>query len=158
MRVTSESNSGPPSRTPSIMDSPTLARVERARLRQEADGSVGPRAGSAAGGGQREDSLERCLLDPKYVPAQGQQANRRGQGQGYKTGFIALKLHPLCVPSGVALLLGGGFYANPTHHAYAYFGSYDLLIIRGRGSADDDNDDADGASDDDDVHARGLEN
>uniref|UniRef100_A0AAG5DEP9 PH domain-containing protein n=1 Tax=Anopheles atroparvus TaxID=41427 RepID=A0AAG5DEP9_ANOAO len=65
MRVTSESNSGPPSRTPSIMDSPTLARVERARLRQEADGSVGPRAGSAAGGGQREDSLERCLLDPK---------------------------------------------------------------------------------------------
>lgn len=45
--------SGPPSRTPSIMDSPTLARVERARLRQE------------AGSSQREDSLERALLDPK---------------------------------------------------------------------------------------------
>ncbi|XP_049280672.1 probable serine/threonine-protein kinase clkA isoform X1 [Anopheles funestus] len=60
MRVTSESNSGPPSRTPSIMDSPTLVRVERARLRQEAD-SNGQRPGS----GQREDSLERCLLDPK---------------------------------------------------------------------------------------------
>ncbi|XP_053673005.1 putative uncharacterized protein DDB_G0289263 [Anopheles nili] len=59
MRVTSESNSGPPSRTPSIMDSPTLVRVERARLRQEAD-SNGQR-----NGGQREDSLERCLLDPK---------------------------------------------------------------------------------------------
>uniref|UniRef100_A0A182PJJ5 Uncharacterized protein n=1 Tax=Anopheles epiroticus TaxID=199890 RepID=A0A182PJJ5_9DIPT len=61
MRVTSESNSGPPSRTPSIMDSPTLARVERARLRQEADSGNGQRPGS----GQREDSLERCLLDPK---------------------------------------------------------------------------------------------
>uniref|UniRef100_A0A182Y8A0 Uncharacterized protein n=1 Tax=Anopheles stephensi TaxID=30069 RepID=A0A182Y8A0_ANOST len=62
MRVTSESNSGPPSRTPSIMDSPTLVRVERARLRQEADSNgTGPRPGS----GQREDSLERCLLDPK---------------------------------------------------------------------------------------------
>uniref|UniRef100_A0A182SS22 Uncharacterized protein n=1 Tax=Anopheles maculatus TaxID=74869 RepID=A0A182SS22_9DIPT len=61
MRVTSESNSGPPSRTPSIMDSPTLVRVERARLRQEADGNGGQRPGS----GQREDSLERCLLDPK---------------------------------------------------------------------------------------------
>ncbi|KFB40946.1 hypothetical protein ZHAS_00008497 [Anopheles sinensis] len=76
MRVTSESNSGPPSRTPSIMDSPTLARVERARLRQEADGNHGgPRAGSAAsgggGGGQREDSLERCLLDPKVSAAEG---------------------------------------------------------------------------------------
>uniref|UniRef100_A0A182QGG5 Uncharacterized protein n=1 Tax=Anopheles farauti TaxID=69004 RepID=A0A182QGG5_9DIPT len=59
MRVTSESNSGPPSRTPSIMDSPTLVRVERARLRQEADSAA------AGGGSQREDSLERCLLDPK---------------------------------------------------------------------------------------------
>lgn len=48
--------SGPPSRTPSIMDSPTLARVERARLRQEA---------GANGSSQREDSLERALLDPK---------------------------------------------------------------------------------------------
>nr|XP_040239134.2 uncharacterized protein DDB_G0283357 [Anopheles coluzzii] len=61
MRVTSESNSGPPSRTPSIMDSPTLVRVERARLRQEATDAGGQRPGS----GQREDSLERCLLDPK---------------------------------------------------------------------------------------------
>lgn len=51
-----EPNSGPPSRTPSIMDSPTLARVERARLRQEA---------GANGSSQREDSLERVLLDPK---------------------------------------------------------------------------------------------
>lgn len=50
------SGSGPPSRTPSIMDSPTLARVERARLRQEA---------GANGSSQREDSLERALLDPK---------------------------------------------------------------------------------------------
>ncbi|XP_065090984.1 GATA zinc finger domain-containing protein 14 [Ochlerotatus camptorhynchus] len=48
--------SGPPSRTPSIMDSPTLARVERARLRHEA---------GANGSSQREDSLERALLDPK---------------------------------------------------------------------------------------------
>uniref|UniRef100_A0A182NBI8 Uncharacterized protein n=1 Tax=Anopheles dirus TaxID=7168 RepID=A0A182NBI8_9DIPT len=61
MRVTSESNSGPPSRTPSIMDSPTLVRVERARLRQEADSA----GGGGGVGGQREDSLERCLLDPK---------------------------------------------------------------------------------------------
>lgn len=53
MLVTSEPGSGPPSRTPSILDSPTLARVERARLRLEASK------------GQREDSLERSLLDPK---------------------------------------------------------------------------------------------
>ena len=54
MLVTQETNSGPPSRTPSILDSPTLARVERARLRQE-----------ATNGQQRENSLERSLLDPK---------------------------------------------------------------------------------------------
>lgn len=54
MLVTSESNSGTPRRTPSILDSPTLARVERARLRLEASRS-----------GQREDSLERSILDPK---------------------------------------------------------------------------------------------
>lgn len=54
MLVTSESNSGTPRRTISILDSPTLARVERARLRLEASRS-----------GQREDSLERSILDPK---------------------------------------------------------------------------------------------
>lgn len=54
MLVTSESNSGTPRRTLSILDSPTLARVERARLRLEASRS-----------GQREDSLERSILDPK---------------------------------------------------------------------------------------------
>lgn len=53
MLLTSETNSGPPSRTPSILDSPTLARVERARLRLEASKN------------QREDSLERSILDPK---------------------------------------------------------------------------------------------
>lgn len=54
MLVTSESNSNTPRRTLSILDSPTLARVERARLRLEASRS-----------GQREDSLERSILDPK---------------------------------------------------------------------------------------------
>lgn len=54
MLVTSESNSSTPRRTISILDSPTLARVERARLRLEASRS-----------GQREDSLERSILDPK---------------------------------------------------------------------------------------------
>jgi hypothetical protein len=57
MLVTPESSSGPPSRTPSILDSPTLARVERARLRLEA----------STNGGQREDSLERSILDPKVI-------------------------------------------------------------------------------------------
>lgn len=72
MLVTSEPNSGPPSRTPSILDSPTLARVERARLRLEASKQqqqqqqqVG-NGGSIGGvGGKREDSLERSILDPK---------------------------------------------------------------------------------------------
>ena len=54
MLLTSDSNSGPPSRTPSILDSPTLARVERARLKLEASKM-----------GKREDSLERSILDPK---------------------------------------------------------------------------------------------
>lgn len=49
--ITSEPQSGPPSRTPSILNSPTLARVERARLRNEAS--------------KREDSLEKRILDPK---------------------------------------------------------------------------------------------
>lgn len=59
MLVTSEPNSGPPSRCPSILDSPTLARVERARLRLEAASA----ATNGAPGGA--DSLERKILDPK---------------------------------------------------------------------------------------------
>ncbi|XP_055548818.1 putative uncharacterized protein DDB_G0289263 [Wyeomyia smithii] len=55
-------STGPPSRTPSLMDSPTLARVERARLRQEAAAGAN---GSFSNQQQREDSLERALLDPK---------------------------------------------------------------------------------------------
>ncbi|KAH8410001.1 hypothetical protein KR009_003990, partial [Drosophila setifemur] len=74
-------NSRPPSRAPSILDSPTLARVERARLRleqqerererssqREVGGGCG---GSSSGTGStattmnREDSLERSVLDPK---------------------------------------------------------------------------------------------
>ncbi|XP_058056313.1 uncharacterized protein LOC131207705 [Anopheles bellator] len=47
------------------MDSPTLVRVERARLRQEADGSGRT---SSQQQQHREDSLERCLLDPKPKP------------------------------------------------------------------------------------------
>lgn len=47
-----------PSRTPSILDSPTLARVERARLRLEA-------SNQQQSNGKREDSLERSILDPK---------------------------------------------------------------------------------------------
>lgn len=56
MLVTSETNSAPPSRTPSILDSPTLARVERARLRLEAANTKN---------GNVENSLERKILDPK---------------------------------------------------------------------------------------------
>ncbi|XP_016973839.1 uncharacterized protein LOC108040763 isoform X1 [Drosophila rhopaloa] len=86
-------NSRPPSRAPSILDSPTLARVERARLRleqqererererssqREGGGSMG---GGGGGGGSstgtgstattmnREDSLERSILDPKKETA-----------------------------------------------------------------------------------------
>lgn len=47
---TSEANSAQSSRAPSILDSPTLARVERARMRLEASN------------GQREDSLERSVF------------------------------------------------------------------------------------------------
>ncbi|XP_037958487.1 probable serine/threonine-protein kinase clkA isoform X2 [Teleopsis dalmanni] len=83
----SANNSRPPSRAPSILDSPTLARVERARLRLEASshqqlhhqynscGIGGGGSGSGGGGGSngnsiattmnREDSLERSILDPK---------------------------------------------------------------------------------------------
>lgn len=53
MLLASESNSASPSRTPSILDSPTLARVERARLRLEANA------------GHVDNSLERKILDPK---------------------------------------------------------------------------------------------
>lgn len=56
MLVTSETNSNPPSRAPSIMESPTLARVERARLRLEAQ---------STNNGNVENSLERKILDPK---------------------------------------------------------------------------------------------
>lgn len=77
MLVKSEPNSGPPSLTQSsILDSPTLARVERARIRLEASNSHGGSGvingsggvgGSGGLGGQqkREDSLERSILDPK---------------------------------------------------------------------------------------------
>ncbi|XP_017075415.2 uncharacterized protein LOC108110733 isoform X2 [Drosophila eugracilis] len=84
-------NSRPPSRAPSILDSPTLARVERARLRLEQQererererssqregggssvgGGGGGGGGSSTGTGStattmnREDSLERSILDPK---------------------------------------------------------------------------------------------
>ncbi|XP_052854288.1 uncharacterized protein LOC128263322 isoform X2 [Drosophila gunungcola] len=89
-------NSRPPSRAPSILDSPTLARVERARLRleqqererererssqREGNGSMGGGGGGGGGGGSstgtgstattmnREDSLERSILDPKKETA-----------------------------------------------------------------------------------------
>lgn len=58
MLVTAETNSGPPSRTPSIMESPTLARVERARLRLEASNHHN-------NGNAVQNSLERKILDPK---------------------------------------------------------------------------------------------
>ncbi|KAH8293219.1 hypothetical protein KR018_000110, partial [Drosophila ironensis] len=76
-------NSRPPSRAPSILDSPTLARVERARLRLEQQeqrdrerssqrGEVGTGSsgtGSTATTMNREDSLERSVLDPKKETA-----------------------------------------------------------------------------------------
>ncbi|XP_075149380.1 uncharacterized protein LOC142223386 isoform X1 [Haematobia irritans] len=63
-------NSRPPSRAPSILDSPTLARVERARLRLEAaaqqqPGSMNGSCGSNINTLNRDDSLERSILDPK---------------------------------------------------------------------------------------------
>ncbi|XP_059220205.1 uncharacterized protein LOC106095360 isoform X5 [Stomoxys calcitrans] len=61
-------NSRPPSRAPSILDSPTLARVERARLRLEAQqqpGSMNGSCGSNINTLNRDDSLERSILDPK---------------------------------------------------------------------------------------------
>uniref|UniRef100_W8BHG9 PH domain-containing protein n=1 Tax=Ceratitis capitata TaxID=7213 RepID=W8BHG9_CERCA len=71
-------SSRPPSRAPSILDSPTLARVERARLRLEATTlqqqqqhhhhhmyTNGSSSGSNATTLNREGSLERSILDPK---------------------------------------------------------------------------------------------
>ncbi|XP_043068605.1 uncharacterized protein [Drosophila bipectinata] len=79
LHTNAANNSRPPSRAPSILDSPTLARVERARLRlehqerergrererssQREGGSSG--TGSTATTMNREDSLERSVLDPK---------------------------------------------------------------------------------------------
>ncbi|BFF93696.1 uncharacterized protein DMAD_11498 [Drosophila madeirensis] len=90
LHTNAANNSRPPSRAPSILDSPTLARVERARLRLEQQererererssqrggdingGGVGVGGGgSSTGTGStattmnREDSLERSILDPK---------------------------------------------------------------------------------------------
>ncbi|XP_030377515.1 uncharacterized protein LOC115626317 isoform X2 [Scaptodrosophila lebanonensis] len=76
--TTTTNGSRPPSRAPSILDSPTLARVERARLRleqeqreRERERERGSGGGSSTGTGStattmnREDSLERSILDPK---------------------------------------------------------------------------------------------
>lgn len=89
LHTNAANNSRPPSRAPSILDSPTLARVERARLRLEqqerererersSQREVGGGSGGGGGGGgsstgtgstattmNREDSLERSILDPK---------------------------------------------------------------------------------------------
>ncbi|SPP85854.1 Hypothetical predicted protein [Drosophila guanche] len=94
LHTNAANNSRPPSRAPSILDSPTLARVERARLRLEQQererererssqrggdingGGVGVGGGgSSTGTGStattmnREDSLERSILDPKKETA-----------------------------------------------------------------------------------------
>lgn len=55
MLVTMDPSSGSQSRAPSIMNSPTLARVERARIRLEAQ----------AMNNNENHSLERRILDPK---------------------------------------------------------------------------------------------
>ncbi|KAH8249521.1 hypothetical protein KR032_010192, partial [Drosophila birchii] len=89
LHTNAANNSRPPSRAPSILDSPTLARVERARLRleqqererererssQREGGGNGGCGGSSTGTGStattmnREDSLERSILDPKKETA-----------------------------------------------------------------------------------------
>ncbi|TMW44423.1 hypothetical protein DOY81_010497 [Sarcophaga bullata] len=67
-------NSRPPSRAPSILDSPTLARVERARLKLEASAqpqhNINGSCCSISNTFNGEDSLERVVLDPnkKEVP------------------------------------------------------------------------------------------
>lgn len=61
-------NSRPPSRAPSILDSPTLARVERARLRLEASSQqqhLNGSCGSSMNTLNCENSLERNAMDPK---------------------------------------------------------------------------------------------
>uniref|UniRef100_A0A1B0AEZ0 Uncharacterized protein n=1 Tax=Glossina pallidipes TaxID=7398 RepID=A0A1B0AEZ0_GLOPL len=61
-------NSRPPSRAPSILDSPTLARVERARLRLEASSQqqhLNGSCGSSINTLNRENSLERKAMDSK---------------------------------------------------------------------------------------------
>lgn len=73
MLVTMESNSGSATRAPSIMDSPTLARVERARIRLEAQ---------ALSGNNENQSLERRILDPKVSQ---QQSNRKIREKDEKT-------------------------------------------------------------------------
>lgn len=60
MLVTMDPSSGPQSRAPSIMNSPTLARVERARIRLEAQ----------ALNNNENHSLERRILDPKVSQRQ----------------------------------------------------------------------------------------
>ncbi|KAM7352298.1 uncharacterized protein ACRADG_004898 isoform 3-T7 [Cochliomyia hominivorax] len=73
MGCTSTLNSRPPSRAPSILDSPTLARVERARLRLEASAqlqNLNDSCGSIINTLNGEDSLESVIMDPskKDVP------------------------------------------------------------------------------------------
>ena len=64
-------NSRPPSRAPSILDSPTLARVERARLKLEASAqpqhNISDSCCSISNTLNGEDSLERVVLDPNKV-------------------------------------------------------------------------------------------
>lgn len=70
MACTSTLNLRPPSRAPSILDSPTLARVERARLRLEASTqqqNLNDSCGSIINTINGEDSLERVMLDPNKV-------------------------------------------------------------------------------------------
>lgn len=55
MLVTMDPSSGPQNRPTSIMNSPTLARVERARIRLEAQTL----------NDNKNHSLERRILDPK---------------------------------------------------------------------------------------------
>lgn len=67
---TSTLNSRPPSRAPSILDSPTLARVERARLRLEASAqqqNLNESCGSIINTLNGEDSLEKSMLDSNKV-------------------------------------------------------------------------------------------
>lgn len=64
-------NSRPPSRVPSILDSPTLVRVERARLKLEASAhqqhNVNGSCYSISNALNGEDSLERIVLNANKV-------------------------------------------------------------------------------------------